>query len=80
MTSFMGGGGGGNGERAKEKKADVFLVELRNGETVLVEADSISCPVAKVCVGFLGAVRKSPAASYNGRAEPTSTPMFGLLF
>eukprot|EP00903_Cladosiphon_okamuranus_P011757 g11052.t1 len=42
VASFMGGGNGDG------TKADVFLVELRNGETVLVEAGSISCPVAKV--------------------------------
>lgn len=68
MTSFMGGGRGrgrgkgeGGGEGEGTTKADVFLVELRNGGTVLVEADSISCPVAKVmgvgcghgCVGWV---------------------------
>jgi len=43
---MSGGGGGGGGGKGK---ADMFLVELRNGETVLVDGGSISSPVAKVC-------------------------------
>lgn len=62
VTSFMSGGNGdGDAAKAKGKKPDVFLVELRNGEAVLVEADSISCPVAKVCVCCVGYV-ESPVS------------------
>lgn len=49
VRHFMSGGGGG-GEGGGRAKADMFLVELRNRETVLVDGGNISSPVAKVCI------------------------------
>lgn len=74
VVSFMPGSV--NEEKGEERARDVFLVQLdRAGdggqvEMALVEADNISCPVAKVCVKWRVRHRSRPKSAAAPQVVP----------